>query len=627
MYIQIKSLVMLLILVFALSGFVMADISFTDVTQQAGIDNTSKGACVAIVDFDNDGLPDIYVGNSGRSFEPLGKANILYHNNGDGTFTDIASETGLDDERQTTGAAFGDFDNDGDIDLYVVNDFGINAMYMNNGDGTFEDITESSGTVGGIDVIGGDEIPNGYGTAIADIDNDGLLDIYVVNLGGANILYRNTGNMKFEDITDSAGVKAGVGPQGAGTAAAFGDCDDNGMVDLYAVNGYGLPGFFYLNSAEGFKDRTNKAGIGEQEDGAGTAFGDYDNDGDLDLFVTNFADAVGAPVSNILYENDGHGVFEDVTEDAGISGLSYSLGAVFGDLDNDGYLDLYVVNNGEPNTLYRNNGDRTFTDVSEQAGVTDPGFGSNVALGDLNDDGFLDMYVANSGIPDEDVGDPDILYINNGGQNHWLGVKLESTVSNMSGIGAQVSVNSGDLNMLREISGGRGYAQDNILAHFGLGGNEVVDSITVSWPSGIEQTINNVPADQNFVIVEGESTPVEPGGATIKTWAWVKQSEPEEAIEVSSAGQNYPNPFNPETWIPFKLAVPGSVVISIYNSYGQLVRELDLGSKAPGMYMSKNRAAYWDGRNEAGEEVVSGVYFYQIRTEDFTGTGKMLLIR
>jgi hypothetical protein len=618
----------------------LAEMKFTDITAQAGINNAAKGACVAFVDYDADGYMDIYVGNTGKVPEPSGKPNLLYRNNGDGTFTDVAAEVGIADSRQTPGAAFGDFDNDGDPDLYVANDFGLNALYLNNGGGSFEDVTDAAGVRGGVDVIGGEEVPNGYGVALADENNDGYLDIYVVNLGGGNILYRNNGDGTFTDISAQAGVQAGNGIQGAGTAAVFSDFNNDGRLDLYAVNGYGLPSFFYLSNHTGFDDATNKAGVGELDDGAGAAFGDYDNDGDMDLYVTNAASAEGAPLPNILYRNDGRGIFDDVTKEAGVAGEDYSLGAVFGDLDNDGRLDLYVVNNGGPNVLYHNNGDGTFTDATSDTGVGDEGLGSNAALGDMDNDGYLDIYVANTAFPDLDMGDPDVLYRNNGGTNHWLQMQLRGTTSNHIGIGARVKVSAGDLHQVREVSGGRGYAQDSPIINVGLGAHTSADIVEVTWPSGIVQTLTNITADQRIIIEEGSSAPVQPHGRDMWAWGEVRQTDISSSekmlnpIFFSAAGQNYPNPFNPETWIPYQLAQAGPVVITIYDSAGQLIRKLDLGYQTAGMYSSQETAAYWDGRSSTGEYVSSGIYFYRIqafvadaKNADFTSMGKMTLIR
>ena len=612
-----------------MTSYVMADVTFTDITAQAGINNTAKAACVAFIDYNGDRLVDIYVGNSGKFPESFGKPNLLYRNNGDGTFSDVADEAGVAGDRQTQGVGVGDFDNDGDPDLYLVNDFGLNTLYLNNGDGSFEEVTDAAGVKGAVDIIGGEEAPNGYGVALADTDNDGNLDIYVVNLGGTNILYHNNGDGTFANTTAAAGVKGGAGVLGAGTAAVFSDCNSDGRQDLYAVNGYGLPSFFYLNSDAGFKDETENAGVGEQDDAEGAAFGDYDNDGDMDLYITNTAGIEGEPLPDVLYSNNGNGIFDDVTADAGLGVEDYSLGATFGDLDNDGYLDLYVVINGGPNILYHNNGDGTFTDITAEAGVGDVGFGANVALGDINGDGYLDIYVANTGFSDEDTGDPDVLYLNDGGDNHWLQVQLRAANGNNAAIGARIEVSAGDLHQIREVSGGRGYAQNSSIVSFGVGANMSADTVKVIWPSGTIETLPDIAADQLITIDEGDYTPVSPYDRVASTWGKARQIEGFSYVEAvsSGVGQNYPNPFNPETWIPYQLSQSGEVTFSIYNSVGQLVRKLDLGYRTAGRHLSQEKAAYWDGKTSAGEDASSGVYFYRIQTAQFTDIGKMLLAK
>ena len=608
-----------------------ADIKFTDISLQAGIKDASKGACLALADYDGDGFVDIYVGNNGKFPEVKGMPNILYKNLGNGNFTDVAVKAGVADDRQTQGVVWGDFNNDGYPDLYVVNDFALNALYLNNGDGSFKDITNAAGVKGGIDIAGGDEIPNGYSVTLADIDNDGYLDIYVVNLGSANMLYRNNGDGAFTDITDQANVKAGVGPMSAGTAAVFSDFDNDGKPDLFAVNGYGLPSFLYINTGNGFKDFTDKAGIGENGDAQGVAVGDYDNDGNMDIYVSNFASPEGAPLQNTLYRNNGKGVFQDVTAQAGLARESYSIGAVFGDLDNDGYLDLYVINSGEPNILYRNKGNGTFEDITDKAGVGNINLGTIAALADINNDGYLDIYVANSGFSNEKVGETDILYSNNGGTNNWLQVSLKGTMSNRMGIGVRIKASIGNLHLTREVSGGTGYCQNSPIANFGLGVYEKVDKLEVIWSSGIVQTLNNIKANQRIIVEEGNQTPVQLYDMDILAWGKVKQLEQENRKAfrppISELKQNYPNPFNPETWIPYHLSQDSPVTISIYNFQGQLVRNLELGNKDAGEYLSKEKAAYWDGRDSQGEYLSSGVYFYQIKTDGFTDIKKMLLIR
>ena len=624
----LPSIIILCIMFFVFPG--STDIIFTDITAQAGINNTFKSSCVALADYDGDGYLDIYVGNSGRSSDPVGKPNILYHNNGNGTFSDVANAARVSCQSQTKGASFGDFNNDGKPDLYVANDFALNVLYSNKGE-IFDDITSSTGVEGCIDDNNGEKIPNGYGTALADIDNDGFLDIYVINLGSPNMLYRNNGNLTFTDIASQAGVEAGEGVQSAGTCALFSDYNNDGRMDLLALNGYGLPSFFYRNDAGVFKDITHKSGLGDFMDAEGGAFGDYDNDGDMDLLISNCASAEGAPLPNILYRND-DGIFTDVTQQAGLTDEDYSLGVSFSDLDNDGWLDIFVVNNGGTNRLYRNNTDGTFTDITEKAGLADEGLGSSAAIGDFNNDGYLDIYLANTGLPDDDTGDPDILYLNNGGANNWLQVQLLAKVSNLSAIGARIKVSAGNLKQIREISGGKGYAQDSPVSNFGLGEFTSADLVEVIWPSGIVQRIANVSSNQRIQIKENGSSSIDPQSKASLAWGGIKHSD-RNVTDEAYMGQNYPNPFNPETWIPYQLSYDSPVVITIFDSNGQMIRQFDMGQQKAGNYLSKDKALYWDGTNWAGEKVSSRVYFYQIHSGNLnimnyhSDVRKMLLIR
>lgn len=594
-------------------------VKFRDVTVQAGINNTAKATCVALADYDDDGCLDIYVGNSGTSGSPIGRPNVLYRNNGDGTFTDVSASMGVADVRPTKGASFGDFDNDGKCDLYIANDFALNALYVNRYPWKFEDITERAGVIGWIDKVDGKDIPNGYGVTLADIDNDGFLDIYVVNLGAQNMVYRNNGNQTFTDITSELDLYGGQGLQSASTCAVFSDYNCDGNIDLLALNGYGLPSFFYVNKGGCFEEHV----LDGFKDAQCAVFGDYDNDGDMDLFVTNCATAEGVPLANALYRND-KGKFVDVTSEANLTDEDYSLGTCFGDVDNDGWLDILVVNNGSSPRLYQNNRNGTFTDITEKAGLLRESLGSCAALGDFNNDGYLDIYLANAGLPNEDEGEPDILYINEGGTNHWLQVQLTARISNRMSIGARIKVKSGNLIQVREITSSGGYVQDSPIANFGLGSSTIAEMVEVSWPSGIIQRLYNVKADQRILIEETPSSVDENINNLPLTWGGVKDHRDE---PMTLLGQNYPNPFNPETWIPYRLPRSSHVMIAIYNSNGQLVREFDLGRREAGSYFSKDKAVYWDGTDARGEKLPSGIYFYQLLTDEFSAIKKMILLR
>ena len=526
-------------------------IKFTSVTKEAGIHFKHYdggrgqryfieplGAGAAFLDYNNDEFQDIYLVNgadlppfieerSGRGEPPR---NALYRNNGDGTFTDVAIAAGVADTGYGMGCAVGDYDNDGFPDLYVTN-FGANVFFRNNGDGTFTDVTTQTGT---------GDTRWGTSCAFVDYDNNGFLDLYVTNYvkyaiesdqvcmdkgvrvycdprlyeGELDILYHNNGDGTFTDMTESAGFS---GATGRGLAIAWGDYDDDGDMDVYIANDADQ-NFLYRNNGDGtFTDVSLTAGVGFSEDGdaengMGTDFGDYDNDGYLDLVVTNFQDQ-----TNTLYHNEGGGLFSDVSYASKIGTISLpylAWGVSFCDYDNDGYQDLFIANGHlhenvqafnpigfyeQPNLLFRNNRDGTFDEVG-----TDSGSGMHLekvsrgfAYSDYDNDGDLDQLVTNL------KGAPDLLE-NEGGQNAWLTLKLIGTRSNRDAIGARVKVTTGNLTQIREVRSGSSYlSQNDMRLHFGLGKHRQTDRIEIRWPSGLRELLEGVEANQTLTLVEG----------------------------------------------------------------------------------------------------------------------------
>ena len=526
-------------------------IKFRSVTKEAGIHFKHHdggrgqryfieplGAGAAFLDYNNDGLQDIYLVN-GAELSPLTERqsdgsepprNALYRNNGDGTFTDVAIAAGVADTGYGMGCAVGDYDNDGFPDLYVTN-FGANVFFRNNGDGTFTDVTTQTGT--------GD---TRWGTSCAfiDYDNNGFLDLYVTNYvkyaiesdqvcmdkgvrvycdprlyeGELDILYHNNGDGTFTDMTESAGFS---GATGRGLAIAWGDYDDDGDMDVYIANDADQ-NFLYRNNGDGtFTDVSLTAGVGFSEDGdaengMGADFGDYDNNGYLDLVVTNFQDQ-----TNTLYHNEGGGLFSDVSYASKIGTMSLpylAWGVSFCDYDNDGYQDLFIANGHlhenvqafnpigfyeQPNLLFRNNRDGTFDEVG-----TDSGSGMHLekvsrgfAYSDYDNDGDLDQLVTNL------KGAPDLLE-NEGGQNAWLTLKLIGTHSNRDAIGAQVKVTTGNLTQIREVRSGSSYlSQSDMRLHFGVGKHRRVDRVEIRWPSGLQEQLEGIEANQTLTLVEG----------------------------------------------------------------------------------------------------------------------------
>jgi len=484
-----------------------SQVTFTDVAETANVNKSSPGLGAAWADFNNDGYLDLYVSNYGAT-------NILYKNNGDGTFADVSGDAGVDDDDNGAGIAWGDCDNDGYLDLYVVNDVGAgygaeNLLYRNNGDGTFTDIAETAGVTS-----------VGYGLCVAwaDYDADGLLDFYLTNnahtifcYGQSNKLYRNKGGNVFQDVTESAGVNE----QGNGMGVSWCDYDNDGDQDLLVINFASPylgspednPSVLYRNNGDGtFTDVSSIAGISHLDGGHSGIWGDYDNDGDMDLFITNNSTTISQspPIStsgeNVLYRNNNDGTFSDVTETAGLDERATSIEATWVDYDNDGDLDLHVVNGGiqrdESSNLYQNNGDGTFIDVASIAGIQNTGNGEGATWGDYDNDGDMDFYAVN-------YRETNRLYRNYGNDNHWITIKTTGTSDNRAGIGARVVITTDSGSQMREVDGGSGFcSQDSLWVHFGLGSDESINTLKITWPNGTIQTFTDLETNQTIEIAE-----------------------------------------------------------------------------------------------------------------------------
>ena len=458
-----------------------ADLKFTDITRQSGLTRKGWGMGVAVADYDNDGLPDLYVTGYG--------GNALYHNLGNCKFEDVTERAGVGVGGLSLGAAWGDYDRDGRVDLFVsryvhvdmnkLPELGSNEkfchfrgvpvqcgpwgmqgesdfLFHNRGDGTFEDVSKQAGV---------DDPRHYYGMGVvwSDYDNDGWPDLYVANDVGPNYLYRNKHNGTFEEV----GLMLGA--------------------DL--------------------------SGDGQELGSMGVDMGDYDHDGRLDIFVTEFVDQ-----SDTLYHNRPDG-FEDVSWKAQIALPSHPYvgwGTSFVDFDNVGWLDIFVANGHvypqvdtipgaahyrQPMLLFHNQRNGTFEEISAAAGLGDMPLASRrgAAFGDINNDGCVDIVTLN-------VGEPPSLLLNhcqNG--NHRALFRLLGTRSNRLAIGARVTVRSGKLTQMSEVKGGSGYiSQNDLRQHFGLGNYDKMNDVLIRWPNGTAETLHDVPADFIYTIVEGQ---------------------------------------------------------------------------------------------------------------------------
>ncbi len=525
------------------------DPKFADVTASAGIEFVhvngasgqkfvieTVGAGAGFLDFDGDGLLDIYLINGaatpGMHYDEVPR-NALYRNGGSGGFVDVTASAGVGDEGYGMGMAVGDYDNDGDIDLYVAN-FGANALYRNEGGGGFVDVTALAGV--------GDERWS-TSCAFSDVDSDGYVDLYVANYhdfaydnhrvcaeggsglqlycgpeafdGVADVLYKNGGDGTFADVTRASGLYSEDGKE---LGVVFGDVDLDGDSDLYLANDKTL-NFLYINDGQGvFNEVGLLAGTAYNEDGdveagMGVDMGDYDNDLFPDLFVTNFQWE-----TNTLYKNLGDGTFVDETFLAGLGkgSIPYlSWGTRFFDYDNDGDRDVFIANGHlesdvesyENTTFAQRN--QLFANVGggrcEECEPTDPSDGLAVrkvsrgaAFGDYDDDGDIDVIVANV-----DDG-PTLMRNDTNGAGHWLRLHLRGTQSNAAAIDARVEVHAGSLVQSDEVRSGASFlSQSDLRLHFGLGAVQRVDKVVVYWPSGRVEEVVDVAVDRTLVLTEG----------------------------------------------------------------------------------------------------------------------------
>ena len=530
----------------------LAPIRFVDVTEKAGIHfrhysgakgqyhlPETIGSGGAFFDYDNDEDPDLYLVN-GSDWSGLldtgVPTSVLFRNNSDGTFTDVTALADIGNQgNYGQGVTCSDYDNDGDIDVYVTN-FGANVLYRNNGNGTFKDVTEEANV--------GDTRWSTSATFL-DYDSDGYLDLYVVNYvnysldvpylpcgankirtychpslfeGVPDRLYRNNGNGRFTDVTEMAGINDTGGPfHGKGLGVVAVDFNNDRATDIYVAND-DTPNYFFYNNGNGtFSEIALLSGCAYSFNGIaqasmGVDAADYNGDGLLDIFVTNLSYE-----TNALYRNNGDGTFTDIIYEANLGTESYlyvGFGTGFLDYDNDGYLDIFIANGhvidtieetsdvvtyAQPNQLFHNNRDGTFSQASSIAGTyfQRESISRGAIFGDYDNDGDLDIVVTQSN------GKAELLQNEGGNRRNWMRLQTVGTISNRDGIGTRVIMTADQKSQVQEVHTGSSYlcSNDSNLS-FGLGDSTMIDLLEIRWPSGIVQFLENIPANQKIVIKE-----------------------------------------------------------------------------------------------------------------------------
>ena len=504
-------------------------------TPQKYMPETMAGGSI-ILDYNNDGWPDIFFVNGG-SFADKQRAaaarHRLYRNNKDGTFTDVTAQTGIGVTGFGMGACSADYDNDGWPDVFITG-LGANKLYHNNGNGTFADVTLKAGVSSQL---------WSASCAFGDIDNDGDVDLYVTNYvdfsvnnnkycvysgdtrvychpnvynGVPDILYSNNGDGTFKDVSKAAGIYR---PDGKGLGVVFGDYDGDGWLDIYVAND-STPNFLFHNKGKGvFEEVGLRAGVavgidGQALAGMGTDMGDVDGDGLLDIIVTNLDRQ-----THNLYRNLGKGLFADITFESGVGEATLpfvGFGALFFDYDNDKDLDLAIVNGDvidninlfrdstsyeQRNLLLQNDGKGKFKDVGPASG---PGFAlkkpsRSLSAADIDNDGDLDLLIGNVGQT------PDLLRNDGGNKSNALLIRTIGSKSNRDGIGARLNLTVGGTALIREVKAGSSYlSQSDLRVHLGMGNSSRAERLEIRWPSGQVDTFEDIEANQLLTVTEGK---------------------------------------------------------------------------------------------------------------------------
>jgi hypothetical protein len=570
-------------------------ISFSDVAGSMGINHQISliRGSVSFCDFNDDGKDDL-------SFSSIQDLPLFIYRNDESQFIDVTYDLGLVDSFRTMNLLWSDYDNDGDKDLFTGVDCDCNysRLYRNDGWGILEDVTLEAGL---------SDVSRSCNAACwGDYNNDGWIDLYVTNYSeyDDNYLYMNNGDGTFTDVTEEAGVTDTLGTTGfykLPLAVVFFDYNNDGWQDIYIANDHFTGNTLFENNGDGtFEDVSEQTNSDLRGFMMGIAVGDYDNNGFLDLYSSN------DPFGNYLLKNNGNETFTEVAEDLGLSVNKSCWGTNLFDYDNDTDLDLYVCASVGPsngiNEFFDNNGDGTFTRLPG-IGLDDDYKSFGMAVGDFNNDGYYAMAVNNEQVLPN-------LYLNSGGTNNWIKLNLVGLESNRDAIGSRIEVYIDGIMYVRETHCGISYmSQNSSSIILGAGTKTEIDSVIIKWPgSGSIDILRNVQVNQTITLFEGET---------------LTGVNDEDVVPAAFAlEQNYPNPFNPSTIIVFSLAVESKVSLTVFDVLGQEVATLINGNLSAG-----SRDITFDA-----SALNSGVYFYRldatgVEGTNFTSVKKMILTK
>ena len=538
-------------------------------------------------DYDNDGDQDLVVTGVNDNCLNCDIPLLFFRNDGSGNFTRIYDNAIALTSMKGSGLAWGDYDNDGWLDLFICGTINArNKLFHNDQNGNFTEVLSGEIVT---------EINSSQTCGWTDYNKDGWLDLFVTNryMTFSNRLYKNNGDGTFTKVLTGSIVN----DIGESRGCAWGDYDNDGWPDLFVVNYAGQNDFLYRNDQDGsFTRILDQPMVNDGLWGSCAEWIDHDNNGYFDLYVTN------NDGSNKLYINHGDGNFSLNNTLISQDGISY--GFTWGDYDNDGYTDLFTCGKNAINKLYRNNGESGFTRITNEVVAQDGPYSVTSSFVDYNLDGKLDLIVANR------FGNLyNYLYKNTGNTGNFITLKLRGCSSNKNGIGSKITVVTGITRQYKEISSGSAWdSESSLWPHFGIGNNQIVDSIIVLWPSNEITRYSNVSANQIVEIDE--------------CLGIIGITEGNTYLYNYKLTQNYPNPFNPVTNIEFEISDPGFVSLKIFDIQGKEIISLLNEIKPAGIYK-----VIFDGRDGNGNNLSSGIYFYTLRTDRFTETKRMILLK